>query len=187
MMEKPAHLTEHPSERQLHPDEQEPMPFTYGVSNNDLLTPRDPRVRIDASSGCWMWLGGVTGSGYGATKYGNTGAYSVHRLAWERQHGDIPPGMHIDHICRVRLCINPNHLRVVTPKQNVLENSVGITARNARLTACPKCGGGFSVRYSTKEVRSDGTPREYRICRPCDAKRGRVKRAAKKAGCFPNA
>ena len=73
--------------------------------------------RTDRSSGCWLWLGG-TREGYGAisVKGRTTGA---HVVAWQLTHGrPVPPGQMVDHLCHNRRCINPHHLRVVTPSQN---------------------------------------------------------------------
>lgn len=46
----------------------------------------------------------------------------VHRWCWERENGPIPDGLVIDHMCQVKACCNVDHLRVVTPAVNALEN-----------------------------------------------------------------
>lgn len=84
-------------------------------------------------SGCWLWLGSLTKAGYGQLK--THAGYSAHRFSYAYYRGDIPPGCEIDHLCRVRCCVNPEHLEAVTTKTNVLRG-IGITARNARKTAC---------------------------------------------------
>jgi hypothetical protein len=75
----------------------------------------------------------------------------------------------VDHLCRVRMCCNPAHLRLVTPRQNSLENNSSPFARNANLTHCPKCGSelaGDNVRW--KPCRGPmGTPMATRICLVC--------------------
>ncbi|EJM9281408.1 HNH endonuclease [Salmonella enterica] len=80
---------------------------------------------------CWIWLGATIQPGggrhikpqiYGKIAGPRTPAgrvfWSSHRLSWFLKYGDIPPGMLVDHKCHNTLCVNPSHLRLVTPKQN---------------------------------------------------------------------
>lgn len=62
------------------------------------------------------------------------GAYA-HRLAYEERYGEIPEGLQIDHLCRVRWCCNPDHLEAVTPRVNSLRSEAP-PAKNARRTEC---------------------------------------------------
>lgn len=67
---------------------------------------------------CWIWQGTKAPNGYGRlTVRGET--KSAHRLYWEERYGRIPPGMTLDHLCRQRACVNPDHLEVVTARVNV--------------------------------------------------------------------
>lgn len=72
--------------------------------------------------GCWVWMGGVNRKGYGQfgvlTAEGVVG-YRAHRLAYELEVGAIPPGMVLDHLCRNRRCVNPDHLEPVSDSENV--------------------------------------------------------------------
>lgn len=77
---------------------------------------------------CIVWTGGVSYYGYGRTKHNYTEFY-VHRYAWEREHGEIPEGMHIDHKCHNKLCFNEEHLRLATPQQNTY-NKPGANKNN---------------------------------------------------------
>ena len=72
---------------------------------------------IDASGDCWLWLGNLR-SGYGRLNWQGSKA-TAHRLVWELLVGPIPDGMTIDHLCRVRSCVNPDHLEVVTLAENI--------------------------------------------------------------------
>lgn len=66
---------------------------------------------------CWIWTGSPNPGGYGKFRIGKKWV-SAHRSAYERWVGPVGGGMQIDHKCGIRLCVNPNHLRQVTPKQN---------------------------------------------------------------------
>jgi len=74
--------------------------------------------------GCWLWTGNTDKDGYGmmhvvaSTPSGAT-TKRAHRLVYEAEVGPIPNGMQLDHLCKVRCCVNPAHLEPVTPKENV--------------------------------------------------------------------
>ena len=72
---------------------------------------------IDKSGDCWEWQGFIHHSGYGVITFRGQKVI-VHRFVYQADRGDIPKGMHIDHICRNRSCVRGSHLRLVTPKQN---------------------------------------------------------------------
>ncbi len=105
-----------------------------------------------SESGCIVWVGCVDRDGYALAHLsraaGEAGKRLVrlHRWVWSVERGPIPAGMHLDHICRVRCCVNPDHLRVVTPRVNALENSLATVAANVRKTACSRCGGPYTQR-----------------------------------------
>lgn len=69
-------------------------------------------------TGCVLWVGTTDGSGYGSLNIDGS-MLKAHRIAWEQVSGPIPDGMRLDHRCGVKQCINPDHLRVATPAQNV--------------------------------------------------------------------
>lgn len=72
---------------------------------------------IEPNSGCWLWAGAVSKSGYATMTVGGKTAMA-HRASYEAFAGEIPAGLHIDHKCKVRCCVNPQHLEPVTPSEN---------------------------------------------------------------------
>ena len=72
---------------------------------------------IEWQGDCLVWTAGKNKRGYGAIWDGKRMAMA-HRFAWEREHGPIPEGMVIDHVCHTPACVRLEHLRVATPAQN---------------------------------------------------------------------
>ena len=105
------------------------------------------RARVVAlENGCWEWIGYRRSSGgaypfiYGdlTLARGNMQLkMRAHRLSFLAFKGTIPPGHDIDHLCRVTVCVNPDHLEAVTRRENLLRG-VGISAQHAAKTACPQ-------------------------------------------------
>jgi len=117
---------------------------------------------IEKTDTCWLWTRSTNGKGYGQIQKGSQ-KFLVHRATFERLVGPVPDGLELDHLCRVRLCCNPEHLEPVTRKENILRGE-SPTALNARKTHC-KNGHPFDE----KNTRTDG--RGYRVCRACERKR----------------
>ena len=80
--------------------------------------------RLDVSGPCWIWTGPKRGKGYGYVSWENR-KVSTHRLIWELLVGPIPEGMHLDHLCREKLCANPDHLELVTNAENLSRGQTG--------------------------------------------------------------
>lgn len=69
------------------------------------------------SDNCWFWQGIVQPDGYGVMNWSGK-RHMAHRISYELHYGGISVGMQLDHTCHNRSCVNPSHLRQVTPKQN---------------------------------------------------------------------
>jgi hypothetical protein len=74
-------------------------------------------TRIEPTGFCWLWKGNITVQGYG-TQHFESRTWTAHRLVYTALVGAIPAGLHLDHLCRVHNCVNPDHLEPVTPAEN---------------------------------------------------------------------
>lgn len=115
------------------------------------------RITPEPNSGCWLWMGAINESGYGQWR-----GQMAHRFSYEAIIAPIPDGLTIDHLCRVRCCVNPAHLEPVTMRENVMRG-FGPTADNARKTHC-KNGHEFTPENTRLRVRKGHTRRECKIC-----------------------
>lgn len=107
-------------------------------------------------SGCWIYMGALNNSGYGP-----------HRKIYRALRGPVSPTMQLDHKCRIRECVNPDHLRVVTPRENVhAEGSTSVAKSKAAQTHCVN---GHELTPENVQIRSNGT----RLCLPCNRRRKR--------------
>ena len=95
-----------------------------------------PRVNIGSDSECWPWIGNKDRDGYGRFRMRAHGIQRAHRAVFALRGEKIAQGLVVDHICHNRSCVNPAHLRIVTPIQNTLENSIGVAAVNALKNTC---------------------------------------------------
>lgn len=119
----------------------------------------------EPNSGCTLWLGSLDAGGYGKVKGVDTQAPQMaHRVAYETFVGPIPEGLQIDHLCRNRACINPQHLEPVTPLVN-MQRSLAV---RGRLTAC-KRGHPFDTENTYR------TNKGGRVCRTCNLAHHRAK------------
>lgn len=88
---------------------------------------------VEKTPTCWIWHGYVHRKGYG--RFNRIGSNQAHRVAYELLVGPIPEGLTLDHLCKSKACVNPEHLEAVTNKVNTLRGG-NACAMNARKTHC---------------------------------------------------
>ena len=122
---------------------------------------------------CWTWMGGDSGNGYGRFSWRGK-ERAAHRLAYRAARGRIPDGLEIDHLCRNRACVNPEHMEAVTRKVNALRG-ISFSAVNAKKVHCPR-GHPLSRENTYRD------PQGGRECRVCRQRRARESWGRRKAG-----
>ncbi len=101
-------------------------------------------IRVDDETGCWLWTASLSRDGYGWSSLKHK-TYQAHRLVYTLLVGAPPEGLHLDHLCRVRHCVNPSHLEPVTPRENLVRGDTP-----AGWPCCQRCGSEFVVVHSQR-------------------------------------
>jgi hypothetical protein len=83
-------------------------------------------------SNCWCWTGRINRNGYGRARWEGRDPV-VHRTVWTILRGLIPDGLILDHLCKVRNCVNPLHLQPVTHQENTLRGDAILFKPNVSL------------------------------------------------------
>lgn len=109
-------------------------------------------------NGCWQWAGSIDKDGYGTWN-----GRRAHRRIYEKAGRAVPSDRELDHLCRNRGCVNPDHLAVVTHRVNTLRGDT-LPARNAAKTHCPQ---GHPYDESNTEHCVSVNRKAHRLCRIC--------------------
>lgn len=126
--------------------------------------------KVAKSPDCWLWTAGLDSKGYGQFRVNTERKVVAHRFAYELLVGPVPEGLQLDHLCRVRRCVNPAHLEPVTSRVNTLRGE-GPTAGHARQTHC-----GQGHEYTPENT--SRTRRGARVCKICERQRQRLRYAS---------
>lgn len=86
-------------------------------------TDADFWARVTPTGFCWEFNGSLTHEGYGHFYMKSASSVLVHRIAYELLVGEIPAGMQLDHLCRTRNCVNPDHLEPLAPGEHSLRSA----------------------------------------------------------------
>lgn len=122
----------------------------------------------EPNTGCWIWLATVDRCGYGKI-FGrrSVGSQLAHRASYMAFVGEIPKGLTLDHLCNVTCCVNPDHLKPATNRDNTLRGG-SPSAIHARQTHC-KHGHPFDEANTYRVMGRHG--RVVRACRICQLRR----------------
>lgn len=138
------------------------------------------KVRSNPNTGCWEWIGQTSPTGYGVFKFSSKMRRS-HRVAYEVLVDLVPDGLVLDHLCRVRNCVNPAHLEPVTQAENV-RRGVTPPRKGRELKPRTHCPQGHPYDEANSYVRGNGR----RMCRACmrirKQRNQQARRAAVKGG-----
>lgn len=130
-----------------------------------------PKVDRRSPEECWPWVGTLNAAGYGHLWGGRDDPrewLKAHRVAYELLVGPIPAGLVLDHLCRNRRCVNPDHLEPVNLVENVMRG-VGVGPTNAAKTTCHR-GHELTRNKAGRYCRTCHNDRQ-RLTRPSRAKR----------------
>ena len=127
------------------------------MREKSLLDVLEDKILID--DGCWEWRGWHNKKGYAQVSIKGK-KLAAHRVVYELLVGPIPDGLFIDHLCRNRGCVRPDHLEPVTTRENLMRG----TTHAARLAARTHCGQGHPFDEDNTLFRKDGSRR----CRQCN-------------------
>lgn len=119
------------------------------------------KVDIAAPADCWRWLAYIAPTGYGNFRIDGR-PHPAHRVAYRLHVGEIPDGLVIDHLCRNRTCVNPDHLEPVTNRENVVRG-VAAEVNRDRMLARTHCKNGHE--FSPENTSTDNRGR--RRCKAC--------------------
>lgn len=137
-----------------------------------LLPERFRSKFVQDPSGCWLWQAALSRRQGYACYYHDGQVRHGHRVAYQLIVGAVPDGLVLDHLCRVRHCVNPSHLEPVTPGENVRRGVAG-GWHNLRKTHCPH---GHEYSQANTYVTPDGR----RCCRTCKRRQGYLSWARKR-------
>jgi hypothetical protein len=120
------------------------------------------KVHMEPNTGCWLWVGAVNAKGHSVVSH-RAVLKMGHRASYEHFVGPIDPGLQIDHLCRQRCCVNPEHLEPVTSRENTMRG-YGPAAMNSRKT---NCANGHAYTQENTLLKKDSVGRVGRQCRIC--------------------
>lgn len=95
------------------------------------------KIKINKDNDCWDWVSNIGKSGYGSFGV-KKATFTAHRVSWSIFVGDVKKDMVLDHLCSNRKCVNPDHLREVTHRENLMASSLTMASINSSKTKCKR-------------------------------------------------
>lgn len=121
--------------------------------------------KTERDNDCLLWTGPLDRDGYGGF-YLRGATRRAHRVAWFDANGEVPEDFVVNHTCRQRSCVNPQHLQVITATENAMKDSTSPAYVNSQKTTCPK-----GHEYDAIEVSKN---RRARVCTTCRREKARI-------------
>jgi hypothetical protein len=109
---------------------------------------------------CWLWIGTTNKKGYGRFVLKDRKLVVPHRFIYEVLYGKIPKNLQIDHLCRIRRCVNPQHLQAITGLENIRRGLPFRTIKTHCLRGHPLFGKNLYIGTGNR-----------RVCRICHARK----------------
>jgi hypothetical protein len=113
--------------------------------------------KVEKTSSCWVWKNAKDKDGYGIF-WDQTKIIKAHRFSYQLFKDKIPQGLQINHLCKNTSCVNPNHLEVVSCRENLMKGDT-IAKQNAEKTHCKR-----GHEFNNKNTRFF---KNERYCLPC--------------------
>ena len=149
----------------------DPRKWIVGHQQRGVYRPIIPRLESRSRltpEGCWEWFGAKSPAGYGTISWLGRDR-PTHRVAYELLVGPVPDGLQLDHLCRNRACLNPEHLEPVTNRENTRRGLLGVLKTHCK----------HGHEYTTENTRI--TPEGKRVCRICHRGREAIRQKARRA------
>ena len=140
----------------------------------------DPAVALSAYSrqgDCWIWQHAKTQAGYGVARIFGAVVY-MHRVSYEYHKGPLPSDAELDHLCRNRACMNPDHLELVSHQENCIRGETGARSSKRIRVDQTKCGAGIHD-WTPANIYIEKTGDKH--CYPCHLKRVRARKERERA------
>lgn len=127
------------------------------------------KISPEPNSGCWLWDASLNSKGYGQIYY-NGKPHLAHRISYMIYVGPIPIELELDHLCRVRSCVNPDHLEPVTHRVNSCRSPL-IRANGEEWRSQTHCKNGHP--FSGNNLSYRDKAKRHRRCKQCARERAR--------------
>lgn len=124
------------------------------------------KIEVITESGCWIWMGALSSNGYGNVHMRPIGNVVAHRIVYQEVRGFIPDGLDLDHLCRVRCCVNPYHLEPVSRFENLRRGGVidRLLDNAKNMHAVTHCKRGHEMTPENSYTYPNGKHRQCRTC-----------------------